>query len=256
MGRETRPLRVIHQFNMKVYRPYTTVVLAMTADGKIADRQRQAARFGSKADRLHLEQRIAAVDAVLMGAGTVRAYGTSLGVTNPTLLAQREDRGQSPQPIQILCSASGILDPQWRFFQQNFSRWLITLQDPLEHWWNPARSSAFEEVLWGQSLAYDPAQDPAQETIAFDWIRLGDLLWQQGIHSLAVLGGGTLVASLLAQGGIDELHLTLCPFILGGKDAPTPVEGLGWLQAAAVPLQLMELKPIGHEVFLRYKVSE
>jgi 5-amino-6-(5-phosphoribosylamino)uracil reductase len=231
-------------------RPYTTVVLAMSADGKIADRQRQAARFGSEIDRLHLEQQIGAADAVLLGAGTLRAYGTSLGVQDPSLLSQRQDRGQSPQPVQILCSRSGQIDPHWRFFQQAFPRWLITCQDPLGWWWDPAICNAFERVLGGQNL---PQERKSDADISWQWI--GGLLGQQGIRSLAVLGGGTLVASLLAQQAIDELHLTLCPLLLGGESAPTPVEGMGWLQSTAIRLELLQVETIGHEVFLRYKVS-
>ena len=54
-------------------RPHTTVVLAMSADGKIADVKRSPARFGSAADKAHLEKQVAQVDAVLFGAGTLRA---------------------------------------------------------------------------------------------------------------------------------------------------------------------------------------
>ncbi|MGA1409252.1 MAG: RibD family protein [Prochlorotrichaceae cyanobacterium] len=228
------------------HRPYTTVVLAMTADGKIADRSRQPARFGSPADRAHLEQQIAAVDAVLIGAGTVRAYGSSLRVEDATLLAQRQQQGYSLQPIQILCSASGELDPHWRFFQQPFPRWLITLEDPQQHWWAPERSPVFAQIFQGRCLPQSPCE--------LDWGYMGEQLWQQGIRSLAVLGGGTLVASLFSQGAIDALQLTLCPFLLGGKDAPTPIDGIGVLQTAARSLELSKVETIDHEVFLHYQV--
>ena len=72
-------------------RPKTTVILAMTADGKIADRTKTAARFGSNADKAHLESQIALADGVIFGAGTLKAYGSSLPITNPNLLEQRQD---------------------------------------------------------------------------------------------------------------------------------------------------------------------
>ena len=109
--------------------PHTTVVLAMTADGKISDRLSSAARFGSSNDKAHLEQQVARADGVLFGAGTLRAYGTTMSVTNPTLLQQRKERGQQPQPAQIVVSASLDFNPQWRFFQQPVPRWLITLAE-------------------------------------------------------------------------------------------------------------------------------
>ncbi|MDR9405249.1 MAG: dihydrofolate reductase family protein, partial [Halothece sp. Uz-M2-17] len=56
-------------------RPHTTVVLAMSADGKIADTARSAAEFSSHIDRAHLERQVAKADAILFGAGTLRAHG-------------------------------------------------------------------------------------------------------------------------------------------------------------------------------------
>ena len=83
------------------YRPHTTAILAMTADGKIADYQHTAARFGSIHDRTHLEQQVALVDGVLFGAATLRSYGTTMSVSNQILLQERRTRSQLPQPVQI-----------------------------------------------------------------------------------------------------------------------------------------------------------
>jgi len=61
-----------------------------------------------------------------------------------------------------------------------------------------------------------------------------------------------LVASLLAADVIDELCLTVCPLILGGAAAPTPVEGAGLLSAKH--LQLLSVDTIEQEVFLHYSI--
>lgn len=73
-------------------RPQTTVILAMTADGKIADFQRNPSRFGSQADKAHLEEQISLMDGVLFGAETLRAYGTTLSITNSLLLETRRQK--------------------------------------------------------------------------------------------------------------------------------------------------------------------
>ena len=56
-------------------RPHTTVVLAMSVDGKIADFRRSPARFGSLVDKIHLEKQIAASDGILLGRSGVRRVG-------------------------------------------------------------------------------------------------------------------------------------------------------------------------------------
>lgn len=75
-----------------------------------------------------------------------------------------------------------------------------------------------------------------------------------GLRRLIVAGGGELVASLLAVDAIDELWLTVCPLLLGGQVAPTPVGGDGWLAIAAPRLELLSVKAIAHEVFLHYRL--
>jgi 5-amino-6-(5-phosphoribosylamino)uracil reductase len=227
---------------------HTTVILAMTADGKIADHQHTAARFGSIHDQHHLEQQVSLADGVLFGAGTLRAYGTTMSVSNPLLLQARKRRSQSPQPIQIVVSASGDLDPQLRFFQQPIPRWLITLPSHDGKWQNkPELECKFEYIVIA------PVMARANNSI-INWTatfqRLGDL----GLQRLAILGGGELVAALFDEDLIDELWLTLCPIIFGGKSAPTPVGGTGFIQAQGKKLQLLEVKQIEQELFLHYRV--
>jgi 5-amino-6-(5-phosphoribosylamino)uracil reductase len=221
-------------------RLHTTVILAMTVDGKIADYQSSAARFGSINDRIHLEQQVSLSDAVLFGAGTLRAYGSTMSVSNPLLLQERKARSQSPQPVQIVVSGSGNLDSQWRFFQQPVPRWLITLPGNDNKWRSRAE---FERILIA----------PEHNSI-INWTKTWQQLAKLGLNRLAILGGGELVASLLAENLVDELWLTLCPLILGGNSAPTPVGGTGFIQSQGKKLQLLEIKHIEQELFLHYLV--
>ena len=223
-------------------RPHTTTILAMTADGKIADYQRRAARFGSANDRVHLEKQVSLADGVLFGAGTLRAYGTTLPVLDSKLLQARSKRSQSTQPVQIVVSASGNLDLQWRFFQQPIPRWLITVPDGAKLWQG---KSEFERIL--------VSHQKGREII--DWRSLFSQLQELGLNKLAVLGGSELFTSLLTLDLIDELWLTICPTIFGGNSAPTPVGGTGFTQSQAKKLTLLEVKQIEQEVFLHYLVN-
>ena len=125
-------------------RPHTTVVLAMSVDGKIADFRRSPARFGSLADKIHLEKQIAASDAVLFGAGTLRAYGTTMTISQAILLQQRKEVNKHPQPVHIVISRSANLNPDIKFFQQPVSRWLLTTSLGANLW---QKRSEFERVL-------------------------------------------------------------------------------------------------------------
>jgi 5-amino-6-(5-phosphoribosylamino)uracil reductase len=222
-------------------RPHTTVILAMSADGKIADTERSSARFGSAIDKAHLETQIAQADGVLFGAGTLRAYGTTLRVINPTLLQQRQQQNKPPQPIQIVCSQSAQLDLSAPFFRQPVPRWLITTAIEANSW----HSSRFERIL---------TIDEVDEGI--DWIVALQELCLLGIQRLAITGGGILVASLLALNLIDELWLTVCPLLLGGTNAPTPVEGIGFPENLAPRLELLSARAIEQEVFLHYRLQQ
>ena len=219
-------------------RAYTTVVLAMSADGKITDRDRTAARFSSPADLAHLETVVAAADGVLFGAGTLRAYGTCLSVRQPELVAQRRAQQQPSQPVQIVCSYTGSLDPQLRFFRQSVPRWLLTSPTGAQRW-QPS-GETFEQIL-------------PTLTTPIHWPSILQRLKAMGLERLAVLGGGTLIAGLVEQDVVDELYLTVCPLLLGGQRTPTPVDGQGLKANLALRLRLMQTSTSNDEVFLHYR---
>lgn len=221
-------------------RPKTTVVLAMSADGKIADLTRGMPQLGSDADFAHLERQVALSDGVIFGAGTLRVEGTAMRVQKPELIAQREARGKPPQPAQIVCSISGAIDPQIPFFRQGIPRWLVTTEKGAIPW---QTQPGFDQVVVG--LRHENGVDL---TAAFE--QLASL----GIENLGVLGGGDLISQLFALGLIDEMWLTVCPFIIGGAQSPSPVDGEGFLRSNAPRLKLLESITVRDEIFLHYQV--
>ncbi|MDZ4874084.1 MAG: hypothetical protein CLLPBCKN_003480 [Chroococcidiopsis cubana SAG 39.79] len=281
----------------------------MSADGKIADARRSPARFSSQRDRFHLEQQIAAADATLFGAGTLRAYGTTLSVTSAKLLHQRLQNHQKSQPIQILASASAKIDPQWRFFRQPVPRWLLTSAAGAKSWQG---RSEFEKVIVAEQGVGDKIQNskfkiqnwdkedkgdegdkrdkgdkgdkgdredkkadetegattnyrfptpdsrlpiPDSRLPTINWTFALEQLFSLGIKRLAVLGGGELVAAMLAVDLIDEMWLTVCPLLLGGTNAPSPVAGMGFPENLAPRLELLSAQVEAQEVFLHYRLQ-
>lgn len=225
-----------------IRRPHTTVILAMSADGKIADITRSPARFGSPIDKKHLEKQIAFSDGVLFGNGTLRAYTTTMRISAAELIEYRKQQGKPLQPVQIVCSRSLDIDPNLAFFQQPVPHWLLTARR-LENSDSQLLKTKFDRIIH--------AATPQAE---IDWNDAFQQLINLGIKRLAILGGSQLVGSLVAANLIDEFWLTICPLILGGVDAPTPVAGPGFLASMAPRLQLLETKTIGHEVFLHYRL--
>mgnify|MGYP006432518537 CR=1 FL=1 len=225
-------------------RPHTTVVLAMSADGKIADTARSAADFSSRIDRAHLERQVAKADAILFGAGTLRAHGSAMSLHNSELIALRRQQEKPEQPIQIVCTGSGKISQEIRFFQQKIPRWLLTTQQGAQLWQNQP-SEYFEEIIISDSSA---------EKI--NWEKTLITLGEKGIKNLAVLGGGELIADLFTRQLLDELWLTVCPVLFGGKEAPTPIEGMGLSSKQAQALNLLSVETIDQEVFLHYEILQ
>ncbi len=221
-------------------RPYTTVVLAMSADGKIATKARSPARFSSPADKNHLEQQVAAADAVLFGAGTLRAYGTTIRVCDQQLIQQRYQQLLPPQPVQIVVSGSGNIERHLYFFRQPVPRYLLTTTGGAKPWQN---SSEFDQVIICETSTKSK----------INWIDALEKISAMGLKRLAVLGGGEIVAAMLAADLIDELWLTVCPLLLGGNNAPTPVDGEGFTELIAPRLELLSAKVVAAEVFLHYR---
>lgn len=220
--------------------PSTTVVLGMTVDGKISATDPHALRTTDAADQAHLEYQVSLADLVLVGAGTIRAEGTTFTVRNPELLAARAVRGQSPQPIACVVSRSLELLVDLPFFSQDVQRWVFTTRASLERNRQPTLSNLAKLIDLGDT--------------DLNWDRAYEFLEKQGIRHVVALGGGELTATLLDVGRVDDLWLTIWPMIYGGRNAPSPVEGIGFIPSKAPHLQLIESRQMGSELFLHYQV--
>ncbi|HIK48875.1 RibD family protein [Thermosynechococcus sp. M55_K2018_012] len=212
-----------------------TAILAVSLDGKLAKPTAREERMASAYDFQHLEEQVAQADAVLFGATTLRLGGTAMRLQSPTLIAARVRAGQPPQPLQIVCSASGDLDPELPFFRQPIPRALVTTVAGAQRWQG---SAAFDYCWFGDRPDWD-------------WSDLLGQIAAAGIQRLAVLGGGQLFASLVQAQAIDELWLTVCPLLLGAA-APSLMP----LAAGSSPyMRLLSAAPVADEVYLHYRLS-
>jgi 5-amino-6-(5-phosphoribosylamino)uracil reductase len=78
---------------------------------------------------------------------------------------------------------------------------------------------------------------------------------EYAVRRLLLEGGGETNFAFLDAGLVDEIYLTLAPYLIGGKTVPTPVGGVGFTFDRIVPLTLLDLRVEGDEVFLHYRVT-
>src|SRR5205814_922977 len=86
---------------------------------------------------------------------------------------------------------------------------------------------------------------------ALRWLRK-----KWNVRRLLCEGGGELNDALFRAGLVNELHLTICPDIFGGRHAPTIADGMGAANLpAASRLSLESCRRVGDELFLVYSVT-
>jgi len=223
--------------------PFVLINMAMTADGKIATVNRAVSSFTSRRDFEHLLELRASADAVMSGARTVDQEGINLGPGAERFRRLRLKNGLAEYNLRIVASGSGSLNPRAAIFRHHFSPVvvLVSRRAP-ERNLRLLRALADEvKVFGGQEIDF---------RAAFMWLRDK---WK--IERLLCEGGGELNGSLFRDGLVNELHLTVCPKVFGGREAPTIADGPPVLKlAAAARLALKSIKRTGDEVFLTYDV--
>jgi len=217
----------------------------MTADGKIATANRAVSSFGSARDKEHLLELRATADAVMAGAGTVNAAPINLGPGPARFRRQRLKNGLAEYNLRVIVSGSGLVNPQAEIFKHRFSPIIIiTTKRASPVKLHQLRAVATEVKVFGNRNLNLRA--------ALSWLHR-----KWGVKRLLGEGGGELNAALFQAGLVNELHLTICAKIFGGRDAPTIADGRGFrLLAEAALLQIKSCKRVGDELFAIFAVCE
>lgn len=223
-------------------RPLVLVNMVMSADGKTVFEGNERG-LGSPVDqRLMRELRVNA-DAVLNGAGTLRASGASPQIGDPILEELRRSRGLPATPLGAVLSRSGDLPLDNPFFTSREFEAVLFLSAAAPE----QRRRAIEAT--GRAVVVLPEGDEPGALLRY-------LRHERGVNTLLVEGGATVNAALFATGAVDQIFLTLGPVIVSGRDRLSAVEGEGFSRAAAPRLRLRAAFPNDetNEVYLRYDV--
>lgn len=226
-------------------RPFVLINMAMTADGKIATANRAGISFGSSRDHEHLLELRATVDAVMTGAATVNAAPINLGPGGVKFRRRRLTQGLAEYNLRIIVSGSGSINPKAEVFRKRFSPIIVLTTGKISQ-------SKLHKL---RGLA-DEIRVCGEQEIDFRRI-LRWLRQQRGVRRLLCEGGGELNAALFRAGSVDEIHLTICPKIFGGRNAPTIAEGCGFTRLAqASQFKLRSVGQFGNELFTVFTKAE
>src|SRR4051812_18032696 len=101
--------------------PFVFLNGAVSADVKLALENRSLIQFSSRRDQRFVLQLRATADAVLSGARTVETFSIDLGADSVACRKKRERKGLSAEPLRVLVSEDGKLDPSAKIFQHRVS---------------------------------------------------------------------------------------------------------------------------------------
>jgi len=224
-------------------RPFVFINVATTVDGKLAPENRKFVPFGSKRDLDLLYELRARADAALMGARTVDSAPGHYGPGPAKYRRLRLKRGLPEYNLRVIVSGRGTLSPKSDIFRYRFSP-IIVLTSARASVRNlkQLRAVADDVEIFG-----DEEMDFAG---AFEWLQK-----KWNVKNILCEGGGELNTSLIRQNLVDEIYVTVCPLIFGGRNAPTLADGVGVKSVdEATRLQLKSMKRVGQELFLVYRV--
>jgi len=229
---------------MRTRRPFVTLNLAITADGKIAPAHRRFEPFSTRFDHERMMELRSQADAVLSGARTVAQPGLTLGPGGRKWRAARLARGLSEYNLRVLVSGSASLDPGSDIFQKRFSPILLLTTEAAPK----ARLARLRGVV--EAIHVSPGRQ-VDFRAALGWLASE---WK--VRRLLCEGGGETNAALFTGGLVDELYLTICPVLFGGRHAPTIADGPGVaVLSEAARLRLISTEQIGNELYCRYRAS-
>jgi len=222
-------------------RPWVVATFAMTVDGKVTTKNLSPVTFTSREDKLHLFRQRAQADAVLIGHTSLKRDNVRLGLPNE-MQEIRVKKGHSRCPLRVIVSNEGKIDHRLKIFQSDIS--------PIVVFSTKRMPQKYQRALGRKATLY--LSDNKNVDLAE---MLKTLRNRYNVRNVACEGGPTLFRSLLEQGLVDRLHLTIAPYLFGGAKAPT-LTGIDTdFLHASVHCSLSQMRTVGEECFLTYRIK-
>ena len=215
---------------MEKFNPKIILSAAISIDGKIATRSGDS-KLSSKRDLTRLHKLRSKVDAIIIGKNTV--------YKDDPLLTVRYSKGKNP--IRIILDSCGTISHKSKILQtSNKVKTIIVVTKKITNK-NLQKLNKFsvEIMVVGEN----------QVNIKL----LIKILNKRKIKTILLEGGGTINWEFIKNNLVDEFFITITPYILGGKDAITLVQGEGFDKITkSQKLRLNEIKRLENDLFLHY----
>jgi len=216
----------------------------MTVDGKITTRDFTPVDFTTREDKQHLFRKRALADAVIIGHSTLKRDNVRLGLPEE-LRAERTKRKQTAAPVRVIVSNSGGIDSNLKIFQTDPAKTGQILIFSTKRMPRDVRTALRNKATVHLSEKQDVDLREMLRILRRDY----------KVRRVACEGGPILFRSMLELGLVDELNLTIAPYLFGGAEAPTLTGLSKEFLPKSVQCVLKTMRVIGDECFLTYRIK-
>lgn len=221
-------------------RPRTLLSCAVSLDGCLDDASPERLILSGPEDLDEVDALRARADAILVGAGTIRADDPRLLIRDERRVAARVAEGRPPHPLRVTVTATGRLDPAARFFTGPGT--------PLVY--APAAAvPAARRNLGERAVVIDAGARLSLPEV------LADLQAERQVALLLAEGGARMLRDLLAADLADELRLAIAPFFVGDARAPRFALPARYPHASGDPVTLLSLRRVGTVAVHHYRLT-
>lgn len=220
------------------HRPFIACNMVTSLDGKVTADGTQPSSLGSSFDLKTMGIIRSHFDAILTGGNTIRLHPYYLGVP-AKLEGVRQRKGLEAQPLTVLLSRSGNLDPANRLFAQA-----------------PRPPVILTSAAGAQNLAATIQNQSSVEIMADTNPKAVATLLQEkyGVKRLLVEGGPSVNYQFMQTKLLDELFLTLHPSLIG-KRTDLGLSAGDHVLDKANSIKLISANRQDDELFLRYRIT-
>ena len=216
---------------MESFRPRVIFSAAITLDGKLATRNSDS-KLSSKKDKIRVNKLRSKVDAILVGKNTVK-------VDDPLLSAHDIKK---KNPIRIILDSSATISASSRILKTCSKISTIIVVTKMA----PKKNL--------QKLEKFPVQIIVCGKYTVNIKKLLVILKKEGIKNILVEGGGRTNWAFVKENLVDEVIITITPYLVGGVTATTLVDGDGFSTVVkSIRLKLKNVSKMKNEVILHYE---